>query len=152
MIENSELFNSQKNIFWKYFLGHCFILVCNQDENSMMALNFLTILENIAKEEVESSLRSIELIQTCFNDFMEDKPNSVVESDQMQMLLWSQLHGIISLHNNNLLDQVYDSPYETAINALKKTYQMLALGMQLISMVNPDGSAAFEWVDIPGET
>ncbi len=51
MIENSELFNSQKNIFWKYCLGHCFILVCNDDENILMASNFLSILETFAKED-----------------------------------------------------------------------------------------------------
>ncbi len=31
---------------------HCFILVCNDDENILMASNFLTILETFAKEEL----------------------------------------------------------------------------------------------------
>jgi hypothetical protein len=52
MIDNPELFNNQKNIFWKYYLGHCFILVCNDDENILMASNFLTILETFAKEDL----------------------------------------------------------------------------------------------------
>jgi len=52
MVDNQDLFNSQKNIFWKYYLGHCLILVCNDNENILMASNFLTILETIAKEEL----------------------------------------------------------------------------------------------------
>ena len=52
MIDNLDLFNNQKNVFWKYHLGHCFILVCNDDENILMASNFLNILENFAKEDM----------------------------------------------------------------------------------------------------
>ena len=52
MIDNLELFYTQKNIFWKYYMGHCFILVCNEDENLLMASNFLSILENFAKEDL----------------------------------------------------------------------------------------------------
>ena len=51
MIDNPKLFLDQKNIFWQYYLGHCFILVCSEDENILMASNFLTILETFAKEE-----------------------------------------------------------------------------------------------------
>ncbi len=52
MIDNPKLFLDQKNIFWKYYLGHCFILVCSEDENILMASNFLTILETFAKEDL----------------------------------------------------------------------------------------------------
>ena len=59
MIDNLDLFFQQNNIFWKYYLGyifvitrHCFILVCTEDENILMASNFLNILENFAKEEL----------------------------------------------------------------------------------------------------
>lgn len=52
MIDNPKLFLDQKNIFWKYYLGHCFILVCSEDENILMASNFLTILETFAKQEL----------------------------------------------------------------------------------------------------
>jgi len=54
MIDNQKLFLDQKNIFWKYYLGHCFILVCYEDENILMASNFLNILETFAKEELVS--------------------------------------------------------------------------------------------------
>lgn len=52
MIDNPKLFFDQKNIFWKYYLGHFFILVCSEDENILMASNFLTILETFAKEDL----------------------------------------------------------------------------------------------------
>jgi len=52
MIENTEIFYNQINVVWKYYLGHCFVLVCRDDENILMASNFLTILENFAKEEL----------------------------------------------------------------------------------------------------
>jgi len=35
-----------------HFVRHCFILVCNEDENILLASNFLTIVETFAKEEI----------------------------------------------------------------------------------------------------
>lgn len=52
MIDNSKLFKNQKNILWKYYMGHVFILVCDDDENILMASDFLTILETFTKEEL----------------------------------------------------------------------------------------------------
>lgn len=55
VIDNEELFYSQKNVFWKYYDGHCFVLMCSTDENCLMASNFLNILQIFAKPDILES-------------------------------------------------------------------------------------------------
>ncbi len=52
LIDNEELFFEQKNVFWKYFDGHCFVLMCSTDENCLMASNLLNILKFFAKSDL----------------------------------------------------------------------------------------------------
>lgn len=51
IIDKLELFNSQKNIFWKYHLGYCIVLVCDDFENIQMASNFISILQLFLTKE-----------------------------------------------------------------------------------------------------
>ena len=62
LIENEELFQSSKNLFWKYYEGHCFVLICNRDENQLMANNFLNILLSILKQEIIDAPETLTLI------------------------------------------------------------------------------------------
>lgn len=63
-------------------------------------------LEPAAKAELESSLRSLELIGQFVEEFIRAGYHVPDDIETVQLTLWSQLHGIISLHNNKLLSEI----------------------------------------------
>ncbi len=65
-----------------------------------------TVLEKIAAGERESTLRSLELMSQCVMEFKAAGYNLPQDIGILQISLWSQLHGIVSLYNNGLLDEV----------------------------------------------
>ena len=89
IIDNDELFLSQKNVFWKYFDGHCFVLMCSPDENSLMASNFLNILQNFAKPDLLESPENFSVIL-----------DALMPSGQLMYLTQKAAHELIISHTN----------------------------------------------------
>ncbi len=52
LIENNILFSEQQNVFWKFYEGHIFVLVCSVLDNILMASNFLSVLITFAKPDL----------------------------------------------------------------------------------------------------
>lgn len=63
-------------------------------------------LESAAKAELESSLRSLALLGQFVQEFIQAGYPVPDDIETVQLMLWSQLHGIISLHNNKLLSEI----------------------------------------------
>ncbi|MCP4751911.1 MAG: TetR/AcrR family transcriptional regulator [Proteobacteria bacterium] len=79
-----------------------------------------TPLEDIADRETESSMRIFELILRCIREYAEVGNRLYAEESTAAILIWSYLHGAISLHNNNMMwmAAVPSKMMETVINSL----------------------------------
>lgn len=65
-----------------------------------------TELEEAAREELASSMRNAELMWKILEEF--EQAGFAIPGDiqRMGMVLWSELHGLVSLHNNNLFREI----------------------------------------------
>ena len=45
IINKENLFSDGNIAYWKYYLGYCFVLLCEEQENLQLAMNFLYIIE-----------------------------------------------------------------------------------------------------------
>ena len=45
IVSKPEIFSEEKIVYWKHHLGHCLLLLCDENENMQMAMNFMTIIE-----------------------------------------------------------------------------------------------------------
>ena len=75
-------------------------------------------LEPLAREEKESSEKSIELLHECLLALESEGYTLPENKDLFLIMLWSQLHGLISLYNNKLISEIHSDP-ETAIEDAK---------------------------------
>lgn len=77
-----------------------------------------TELEEAAREELVSSMRNAELMWKILGEFEQAGYMVPDEIERMGMVLWSELHGLVSLHNNNLFREIgypaRKDVYETA--------------------------------------
>jgi hypothetical protein len=62
IVEFDELFFEQKNIFWKFYDGYCFVLVCSIEENNLMASNLLNIIQIFSKPELLESPENFSIV------------------------------------------------------------------------------------------
>jgi len=80
-----------------------------------------TPLEAIANREMESSLRIFHLIMRCIREFADEGNRLPADEPTTAMLVYSYLHGVICLHNNNKMWFATDDSskvIESAINSL----------------------------------
>ncbi len=80
-----------------------------------------TPLEAIANREMESSIRIFHLLIKCAKEFQEDENRLPIENSTAAILIWSYLHGAISLHNTNKMWMAAETPskiMETVVNSL----------------------------------
>ena len=84
-----------------------------------------TALEKAAADERESSLLSLAVLSQCVGDFASAGYDVPEDIKTVQLTLWSQLHGIVSMHNNNLLKNVGYSQEEMGCS-LEETVNKVA--------------------------
>ncbi|MCP4755466.1 MAG: TetR/AcrR family transcriptional regulator [Proteobacteria bacterium] len=80
-----------------------------------------TPLEAIADREMESSIRIFDLAIRCIRESADNGKRQHFDESTAAILLWSYLHGAISLHNNNMMWMAAAAPsriMETTTNAL----------------------------------
>jgi len=80
-----------------------------------------TPLEAIANREMESSIRIFHLLIKCAREYQEDENRLSIENSTAAILIWSYLHGAISLHNTNKMWMATETPskiMETVVNSL----------------------------------
>jgi AcrR family transcriptional regulator len=65
-----------------------------------------TELEEAARRELESSMRSAELMLRCMNEFVQAGYGLPADLGLTRIALWSELHGLVSLFNNHLLKEL----------------------------------------------
>ena len=70
-----------------------------------------TSLEEVSSDEFHSSLQALDFAVGIIRDYLETRPD--INSDDAKFLTIqniSAMHGIISLHNSRVLDQIVDDP------------------------------------------
>jgi hypothetical protein len=65
-----------------------------------------TDLEEAAREELASSMRNAELMWEILREFKREGYRMPGDVERLGMVLWSELHGLVSLHNNNLFKEI----------------------------------------------
>lgn len=98
--------------------------------------------EPLAKEELDSSLRSLQLVMKCIEEFKETGCHIPGDIKNFQIALWSQVHGLISLYNNGLLALVEDTPEERVVEVAKLLYEIVCRMLNIVP-VNIDDESNF---------
>ena len=84
-----------------------------------------TPLEEVSSDEFHSSLQALDFAVGIIRDYLETRPD--INSDDAKFLTIqniSAMHGIISLHNSRVLDQIVDDPelvLKTVINNMMRS-------------------------------
>jgi len=84
-----------------------------------------TPMEPLAKAELDSSLRSRQLVMKFIEEFIDGGYQIPGNPKNFLIVLWSQAHGLISLYNNGLLTLVDDAPEETVVEVTKLLYEIV---------------------------
>jgi len=98
--------------------------------------------EALAKEELDSSLRSWQLVIQCMEEFTASGGHIPGNIKDFQIALWSQVHGLISLYNNGLLSLLEDAPEERVGEVAKLLYEIVCR-MLNIAPVTIDNESNF---------
>jgi AcrR family transcriptional regulator len=84
-----------------------------------------TSLENLAWQEKESSERSLALLRNCVEDLKHEGYTLPEDTDPFLIMIWGQLHGLVSLFNNRLISEISGSPQKTLKEAAELGFVML---------------------------
>jgi AcrR family transcriptional regulator len=84
-----------------------------------------TPLEPLAKTELDSGLRSRDLVMKLINDFLEENYTIPGNPKDFFIALLSQAHGLLSLYHNGLLKLMDDEPEETVVAVTKLLYEIV---------------------------
>lgn len=82
-------------------------------------------LEGLAKEEKESTEKSIELLMQCVRDFADEGYQIPYDPYLFMTIIWGQVHGLVSLYNNNLLSETLEVPDETIKEATGLVHEII---------------------------
>ncbi len=81
-------------------------------------------LEELAGEEKKSSEKSLGLLMECTRAFADEGYEIPKDPNLFLIMIWSQLHGLVSLYNNKLLAEIDERPDETIEEATRLAYEM----------------------------
>lgn len=84
-----------------------------------------TALEDLALQEKESSVQNIDLMRRCTLALKEGGLDIPEEPEVFTTMVWGHLHGLVSLHNNQLLAEVVSNPEEAVEDAARAAYEGL---------------------------
>ncbi len=84
-----------------------------------------TPLEALARQEKESSEQSVALMLECTRALKEGGFNIPEEPQLFMTLVWGQLHGLVSLYNNQLLAEMVSGPEQAVEKAARAAYEAL---------------------------
>ena len=97
-----------------------------------------TPLEPIAKTELDSGLRSRDLVMKLIEDFLDANYQIPGNPKDFLIVLLSQAHGLLSLYHNGLLKLMDDAPEATVVEVTRLLYQIVCqlLDMDTVSIEN----------------
>ena len=81
-------------------------------------------LEKLALEEKISSEQSLDLMDQCSLDFVSEGYEIPDNTNLFLIIIWSQLHGLISLYNNKLISEINETPEKTVDEATRLAYEI----------------------------
>lgn len=81
-------------------------------------------LEAFAREEKKSSEKSLALLIQCTQDFAEEGYKVPEDPGLFMIMIWSHLHGLVSLYNNKLLAEVNEKPEAIIKVATRLAYEL----------------------------
>jgi AcrR family transcriptional regulator len=84
-----------------------------------------TALETQAWQEKESSERSLALLRQCVEDLKHEGYTLPENTGPFLIMIWGQLHGLVSLFNNRIIAEISGSPERTLKEAGKLGYGLL---------------------------
>lgn len=82
-----------------------------------------TELEEAAREELVSSMRNAKLMWKILEEFEQTGFAMPGDVRRMGMVLWSELHGLVSLHNNNLFREIGHPSKKEVFETAKLYYE-----------------------------
>jgi len=80
-------------------------------------------LEGLARQEKESSEQSVALLFQCVKELRGEGFGITEAPDLFMAIVWGQLHGLVSLYNNNSLSEIVDDPKEIIEMAARTAYE-----------------------------
>ncbi|MCG8615676.1 MAG: TetR/AcrR family transcriptional regulator [Desulfobacterales bacterium] len=83
-----------------------------------------TPLEALAREEKVSSEQSVALLYRCAKELKGKGFGIPDDPDLFMTIVWGQLHGLVSLYNNNSIGEIVDRPEQIIQAAARKAYEI----------------------------
>ena len=83
-----------------------------------------TPLEALALQEKESSEQSVALLYRCAGELKDEGFGIPDDPDLFMTIIWGQLHGLVSLYNNNSIVEIVDAPEQMINAAARKAYEI----------------------------
>ncbi|MBI5593933.1 MAG: TetR/AcrR family transcriptional regulator [Deltaproteobacteria bacterium] len=84
-----------------------------------------TPLEILAREEKESSEKSLEFLDRCIGELKDEGYRLPENKDLFLIMMWSQLHGLISLYNNRLISELNNTPEKIVEQVTGLAYEIM---------------------------
>lgn len=84
-----------------------------------------TALEDLARQEKESSEQSVALMALCTRTLRESGFRIPEDPELFMTLVWGQLHGLVSLYNNRLLAEMVADPEKAVEKAAREAFEAL---------------------------
>jgi hypothetical protein len=96
------------------------------DSSSPKYLDYVgTFLEDTARIELESSMRSAELMMRSLSELAEAGYGVPAPFEIIEVALWSELHGLVSLYNNRLLKEIGHPSEQDVLNVARMFYEVV---------------------------
>ena len=82
-------------------------------------------LEDLALKEKESTEQSLGLMEQCIGELKDAGYHLPDDTDAFLLMIWGQIHGLVSLYNNKLISEINSSPEKTLKQATVFVYGLL---------------------------
>ncbi len=84
-----------------------------------------TPLERLAIKEKESSEKSFAFLDRCMADLTNEGYCLPENTQVLLIMMWGQLHGLVSLYNNKLISEINNTPEKMIEEAAALAYEIL---------------------------
>ncbi len=81
-------------------------------------------LEELARQEKESSEQSVALLYQCAKELKGQGFGIPEDPDLFMTIVWGQLHGLVSLYNNNSISEIVKTPEQIIEKAARAAYEI----------------------------
>ncbi|MCG8633960.1 MAG: TetR/AcrR family transcriptional regulator [Desulfobacterales bacterium] len=81
-------------------------------------------LEGLARQEKESSEQSVGLLYRCAKELKGEGFGIPDDPDLFMTIVWGQLHGLVSLYNNNSISEIVETPDKIIEKAARTAYEI----------------------------